>query len=36
MMLYGVFKQAYKEIREKETDIIKRCIKKWAIDEKYL
>ena len=36
MMLYGVFKQAYKEIREKETDIIKRCIKKWAIDENYL
>ena len=36
IMLYGIFKQAYKEIREKETDIIKRCIKKWAIDEKYL
>ena len=36
IMLYGVFKQAYKEIREKETDIIKRCIKKWAIDKKYL
>jgi len=34
--LYGVFKQAYKEIREVETDIIKRCIIKWAKDEKYL
>lgn len=36
IMLYGVFKQAYKEIREVETDIIKRCIIKWAKDEKYL
>ncbi len=34
--LYAVFKQAYKEIREAETDIIKRCIKKWAKDERYL
>lgn len=36
ILLYVLFKRAYKMIREKETAIIKGCIMKWAKDEKYL
>ena len=34
--LYILFKKAYKEIREAETEIIKRCIKEWAKEKRYL
>lgn len=34
--LYILFKKAYKEIREAETEIIKRCIQEWAKEKRYL